>query len=118
MEADIASVGGFLGSATAAFVASWATLSRKLHTAEEEAKRDQKKLADTNVALEQRLAALEKTLEENRQDVRKLFDRMRNAVTDEEFQAYVRATTEAVNGLTEKVGRTTGAIEAWQRHQR
>jgi predicted RNase H-like nuclease (RuvC/YqgF family) len=43
--------------------------------------------------------------------------RLQQCVTDEEFQAYTASTTQAITGLTEKVGRATGVLETWTRNR-
>lgn len=39
---------------------------------------------------------------------------IRHCVSDESFGAHTQETTKMLTGLTEKVGRVTGAIEAWR----
>lgn len=39
-------------------------------------------------------------------------EQLRRTVTDEEFGAYTRQTTQAINGLTERVGTVTGILNA------
>lgn len=39
-------------------------------------------------------------------------DQLRKTVTDEEFQAHTRQTTQSVNGLTERVSKITGFLDA------
>lgn len=69
--------------------------------------------------LEARVAQLTEARENAKQNdtqtVRRLEraeEQLRRTVTDEEFGAYTRQTTEAVNGLTERVGRAMGILDA------
>jgi hypothetical protein len=61
----------------------------------------------------QLLQNLEKTLDEIKANLKALDERLRRCVTDEEFAAYTAQSTAHINGLTEKVGRATGVLEAW-----
>ena len=61
----------------------------------------------------QTLKNLEKTLDEIKGSLKALDDRLRRCVTDEEFASYTAQSTAHINGLTEKVGRATGVLEAW-----
>lgn len=64
--------------------------------------------------LAQRVKALEERLHELKEGYERLQHRMSTFVTDEEWQAGQNQMQQSVTALTEKVGRSVGAIEAWQ----
>lgn len=92
------------GTGIATFLAAWVALFKPL-------RRKMDEPAGEVALLRQRIDALEKKTE-------KMDEKVSKAVLDEEFAAYSSHTTQAVTGLTEKVGRVTGAIEAWQQTRR
>lgn len=103
-------IGSALGSAAATAGAVWGALVRPMQKQLAEAS-DAAKAQDPKVPLfEQKLAELERRLE-------KAEDKASRAVTEDEFEAYTSTTNKNVQGLTEKIGSATGAIEAWYRLQ-
>jgi predicted nucleic acid-binding Zn-ribbon protein len=100
-----------LGSGLAAFAATWLTLFKPLQ-------KEMEKPANEIALLRQKIEALEKKLEKMEEKAERAEAVLKRTVTDEEFAAYSSSTTEAVNGLTEKVGRVTGALETWQQMRR
>lgn len=107
---DPATLGAMLGSALASFVAAWAALVRPL--------KQQIDSSDPAPKLDlilHRLTALEANQQSIFDRLASLDQRMAHLVTDEEFAVYTRHATDAIAGLTEKVGRATGALEAWSR---
>jgi methyl-accepting chemotaxis protein len=105
---DFADLGQMIGSAVAAIGASQALTASKVRS---ELREPMENLG----GLRQEVEHMTKAIDELKGQMRHAEERIGRAVTDEEFQAYVRTTTEAVNTLTEKVGRATGAIEQWYR---
>lgn len=123
--ADIAvAIGTGLGAAGATFWATWAKLIKPLSTrVEEHAKvtvsaEDFQKVRDASQANTQAVQALQKDLEEIKQTQRDITEQLRHCVTDDEFASYTGQTTGLINGLTEKVGRATGVLEAWTQNRR
>jgi hypothetical protein len=110
--------GGILGAALAAFATTWAAFARPL-----------KKQIDAVAEARPQLPSPEvtsKDLDELKGEVRRGFDELKSRiqamenrqntmVTSEEFASYTGHTTQAINQLTEKVGRVTGALETWAR---
>lgn len=112
-------LGGILGASAASFAASWATFARPL-------KKQIDELADapkptlpppeiTKTDIDELKAEMRRVFEKIEARCKDIETRQNNAVTSDEFTAYTNHTTQAVNGLTEKVGRVTGALEAWAR---
>lgn len=114
-----------VGTGLATFAATWATLVRpmKNRTADPRdvnaigGKLDQLRSAlddlRTQVArLETRLEGYENSAKSSDRRIEKIEERMARTVTVEEFAAYTRQTTEALNGLAERLGRAIGALDA------
>jgi DNA repair exonuclease SbcCD ATPase subunit len=64
--------------------------------------------------LTERVEGLVSRMNEAKEALGRLEGKMSTFVTDEEWQAGQNQTQQSVNSLTERVGRTMGAIEAWQ----
>lgn len=114
-----------VGTGAATFLATWATLVRpmKARSADPRAvealgtkldglKSDVDELKTTQARLETRIENHEKSLKNGDRKTEKLEERLSRTVTDEEFAAYTQQTTTAINGLTERVGRAIGALDA------
>lgn len=69
--------------------------------------RDQAVMTEKMEQLERRVTELADRLDRG-------LSRLNTFVTDEEWQAGQNQLNQSVTALTEKVGRTVGAIEAWQ----
>jgi len=103
-------VGQLVGTALASYVASVATMRQRIdHDVDSRMKQPRERLD----VFSNQIDGLVKACDALSQRCKALEDRAVKFVTDEEFHAYVRTTTDAVNGLSEKVGRAAGAIEAW-----
>ena len=116
------------GSALAAFMATWAALVRPLKkssvgTAE---------LSDAKKSLEMQASVLQQRMTQAEKDAARLQERLKSevetrkkvearlesievrlakTVTDDEFAVYTDRTTQAINNLTDRVGRVTGALD-------
>lgn len=134
MSAIAEMVGIAMGSAAASYVAAWQLLvkpqEKKLDKKLVDAVPDQSVLAtqiknlesgvdDLEAVVKEHKQSLEKQIDDNarrlEQRVNRAEDNIGKMVTTEEFSAQVQITTKSVEGLTEKVGNATGAIEAWTR---
>jgi Mg2+ and Co2+ transporter CorA len=107
---------GMLLSAVATFLATWLSLVRPLKASlAGTPSTDQHRKVESKVARhEERIAAMTQALAELRESLKRLEERCNRAVTDDEFAVYMRGTTDAINTLTEKVGRAAGILEAMQ----
>lgn len=105
---DWIELGKFVGAAVAAFAASQAAMGPRL-------KEKLKEPQDSLALLKQKQEAIESQLSAVQKRQERIDERLARSVTDEEFQAYVATTNQSVQGLTEKVGKAAGAIEAWYR---
>jgi hypothetical protein len=111
-----------IGTAAAAFGSTWTLLIRPLHnqvgTVQKQVGTVQTGfdeatlLRDRVLVLEQKVEELEEKQGGSQGKIERIQERHAKFVTSEEFATYSRATTEAVNGLTEKVGRAIGMLEA------
>jgi peptidoglycan hydrolase CwlO-like protein len=81
---------------------------RRIQELESQTKQQDKQIEDLKRQLDQALSRIDSR--NNSIDTR-----LGTCVTDEEFQAYTASTTQAITGLTEKVGRATGVLETWTR---
>lgn len=128
-------VGSIAGGGAASFAAVWKFLVVPARQEAEESAFDAAKLekireeflafrsrmdgkrgvADREHAvLTERVEGLVRSVGEVKEQVERLQSKMSSFVTDEEWQAGQGQLQQSVNALTEKVGRTVGAIEAWQ----
>lgn len=119
-------LGSLIGTALATMAATWATFVQRLEK-KVGAERDRSSTLEAKLEqLEQRLnehdkatAKLGANVENNTKNHDELKARyeetqreVRHMVTDDEFAAYTRQTTLSVNGLTERIGRIMGALDA------
>lgn len=128
-------VGSIVGAGAASFTAVWKLLVVPARKEAEDSAFDQEKLEVIRVELQnfkskiegkrgvadrehavlsERVEGLGRTLSEAKEQIERLQAKMSSFVTDEEWQAGQGQLQQSVNALTEKVGRTVGAIEAWQ----
>lgn len=116
---DATEIAQMIGVGGAAFVASLLTQKAQIGRLRQEGDSLQSQVGRLKQegldVLQSKLEALQKDKESLERRLKEAEDRLGRAVTDEEFHAYVRTTTDAVHGLSEKVGRAAGAIEAWVR---
>lgn len=111
-------IGTAIGAALAAIGASWGLVRPvKKRLAEAEAAASSpaglSRISERVTRLEDAEERRSSTERENRERLQRIEERLGRTVTDEEFAAYTQQTTKALNGLSEKVGRVTGALEAW-----
>lgn len=122
---DLAQLGTLIGTGVATFLATWAGLVRPLKNRSADPKQVAaigRKLDDLReelagckqsvTRLDTRAEGHEKSRESVDRRIERLEERLARTVTDEEFAAYTQQTTTSVNGLTERVGRAIGAIDA------
>lgn len=112
-------IAAHIGAALAAFGATWVGLVAKM---QRKVSADQQKIRELTTKLNELERALTETKEslkntkENHNALLGRFERadeqLRRTVTDDEFGAYTRQTTTAVNGLTERVSRVMGVLDA------
>lgn len=102
--------GQMLGAAIAAFAASWAAMGPRIRG-------QLKEPQDSLAVVRQQLTDVQKEIVDAKDRFNRIEERLAHNVNDEEFQAYVATTNKAVVGLTDKVGRAAGAIEAWYHRQ-
>lgn len=115
----------YIATGVASFGASWVAVLRSmksktaspadlegLRETVKELREDVKRLSESNSRLEeaQKNSKENAAMMQKRQD--RMDDQLRRTVTDEEFAAYTRQTTDAVNGLTQSVGRAIGILDA------
>lgn len=122
---DLSEIAGLVGTGVATFAATWAGLVRplkarsidpaELHAVSarlDEIRKDVGKLKGGVARHDEVGKAHEKTAESAMRRVERIEERLAKTVTDEEFGAYTQQTTTAINGLTERVGRAIGALDA------
>ncbi len=128
-------VGSIVGAGAASFTAVWKLLVVPAREKAEESAFDKEKLEEIRRELEafrgkaeskrgtsdrehavlvERVEGIVRDLTSIKELVQQIQLRMSTFVTDEEWQAGQQQLQQSVNALTEKVGRTVGAIEAWQ----
>lgn len=108
---DVENLGTSAGAGALAFVASWLALFRRLQKQQADPAKDDK-ARQRLAALDTEIMRIRESFDEMRAELRRMDERSSHSVTDEELAAYVQQTTQTLYGLTEKVGRLTGAIEA------
>lgn len=128
-------MGSIVGAGAASFTAVWKLLVVPAREKAEESAFDKEKLEEISQKLEafrgkaeskrgisdrehavlvERVEGIVRDLSSIKELVQQIQTRMSTFVTDEEWQAGQQQLQQSVNALTEKVGRTVGAIEAWQ----
>lgn len=118
------SIGTGLGACGATFWATWAKLVKPLsqrvedHAKATVAPEDFQTVRDDARSAAQALTTLQKDMTEVKDALKDLAESLRHCVTDDEFASYTGQTTGLINGLTEKVGRATGVLEAWANQPR
>jgi chromosome segregation ATPase len=123
-----------VGTAFAAFLASWAGLVRPLdrklkmqgalgqdieaiRREQEQERTRAAKQAEQLVKLQAQLESCREAQGKLEQAAEKIQERLGRTVTEEEFATYTQAMNQNVQTLVEKLGNATGAIEAWYRGQ-
>lgn len=122
---EVVEVAKLLGTGLATFGATWAALVRPMRSRAadpghvktlglklDELRNSVDELKTVLVRVETRAEGQEKAAKNTDRKVEKLEERLARTVTDEEFGAYTQQTTNAINGLTERVGRAIGALDA------
>lgn len=126
---DLTQAASLIGTGLATFAATWAGLVRPMKNRQADPKQvnaigrkldelrdelraglDEVKRAVTR--LETRAEGQEKARESFDRRAERIEERIARSVTDEEFAAYTQQTTTALNGLTDRVGRAIGALDA------
>lgn len=122
---ELVDLASFVGTGLATFGATWATLVRPMKNRAADPRdvtaiggkldqlRESVDTLRTSVArLETRLEGQENSVKNTDRRVERVEERMSRTVTDEEFAAYTQQTTSAINGMTERLGRAIGALDA------
>jgi chromosome segregation ATPase len=110
---DAAALITSLAGGATSFGAAWLTIARKLRKLELPSVEGKDEKARARVAaIDAEAQRLRESIDELREQLRRMDERLQHAVSDEELSAYVQQTTQTLIGLTEKVGHVTGVLEA------
>jgi methyl-accepting chemotaxis protein len=121
MHADLEEAAKFAGAIITAVVGSYAALFRQLKSrasTEDDLRRQMEAQKaelkdDVQRQLDDLKEELHRSTDELKDAVKRLAERSARLVDAEEFAAYTHHTSDAISKLSEKVGRATGALEAW-----